>query len=135
MYLLCVALLFLTSCSSRPLTVQTEYWRQKDLASYIVDTPDPQKQEPVFGQRIRISWHAPQNDALSLNVTIRLKNGDELQETYPLKKPSGELIVPVVGDNYSNKGGILSYRVLLQSGTEVIAESRHRFWVERINVE
>lgn len=135
MYVLYVALLLLTSCSRGPLSVQTEYWRQKDLASYIVDTPDPQKQEPIFGQRIRISWSTAAKDPLTLNVTIRLKNGDEIHDVYPLKKPTGELIVPVVGDNFTQKGGILSYKIILLSGSEVIAETHHRFWVELIKVE
>lgn len=140
MYALLLTLL-LASCShhNAPLSVQTEYWRQKDLASYVVDTPDPQKQQSVFGQRIRIAWSANASDRkkgpLSLEVTVRLKNSDELHKTYQLQRSSGELIFPVVGSNFSEKGGILSYSIALKAGTETIAERKHRFWVEKIKVE
>jgi len=131
-------LFLLSSCASKPLDVQTEYWRRQDLASYIIDTPDPAKAEPLFGQRIRISWSVSKKEfnqgPLSLEITVRLRNDEKLFHTKTLESPSGEYLFEVIGDNYTKKGGVLSYRVDLLSNGTIIHERHHKFWVEEITV-
>jgi hypothetical protein len=138
MYVILLLLLF-ASCTSRPLHVQSEYFRRQDLASYIVDTPDPAKSLPVFGQRLRISWSVTKKEfksgPLSLEITVRLKNGEKQFLTKALDAASGECLFEVTGENYTEKGGILSYRVDLLVSGKPIAERHHRFWVEEITVK
>lgn len=134
--LLCI-ILFL-SCSQAPLSVQTEYFRPKDLASSVIGTPDPDKEADIFGQRIRICWSLSKEDfskgAVELVIAVRLKNSDEQTRTYPITTRSGELTYPVVGPDFFEKGGVLSYSIQLQAGTEILAESKHRFWVDKVVV-
>lgn len=139
MYSLCLVLLLLTSCSRAPLSVQTDYWGPKDLASYIIDTPDPRKQESLFGERIYISWSLTlkqlEKQPVILTAIVRLKNDEEFKKEYSITKQSGDMMIPVVGDDYYVKGGILSYQVTLKAQDELISESHHRFWVEKIKLE
>ena len=122
MYLLLLFCLAFTACKSAPLTVQTEYWGRHDLASYVVDTPDPNKNSQEFGQRLRINWSISKEvftkAPCSLDITVRLKNGQEYKETHPLESASGEFIYPIVGVDYYQKGGLLSYQIeLVSEGT------------------
>lgn len=130
--LLLTALIF-CSCSHSKLSVETTFFGRKDLASTIVGTPDPSKQLPIFGQRLNISWNAPGDPSLSLQIEVRLKKGDKLTKTVPLETSSGTYIFPIVGENYTQKGGILSYKVALLSNGAPLAESKHKFWVEDIH--
>lgn len=133
----CIVSLVLTACAHKPLSVQTEYFRPKDLASYIIDTPDPDKEADIFGQRICISWNIPQarfsKNKAQLSIAVRLKNGDEKAQTIALETRSGSMLYPVVGPDFFVKGGILSYLIRLESEGELIAESKHRFWVEKVS--
>ncbi|MCE5293879.1 MAG: hypothetical protein LLF94_04630 [Chlamydiales bacterium] len=126
-----------TSCSQPPLTVETGYFTRKDLASSHVGTPDPTKQQEVFGQRIYIAWNLSKQEyaqgQTTLHIQARLKKGGILTQDVPLDAASGRYIFPIVGDNYSKKGGLLSYKVELLSNGKPLATSSHKFWVEEIH--
>ncbi len=129
-------MLFVTSCKSNTLSVETSYFTRKDLASSVVGTPDPTKQEAVFGQRLYISWNvAPpkfNEGPLELAIQVRLKKGALLEKTVSLTEPSGKFIFPITGNDYSKKGGLLSYQVKLFSSGKELASSKHKFWVDPI---
>jgi hypothetical protein len=138
MRIILLILLICSGCKKAPLTVQTEYWGRHDLASYVIDTPDPKKNSQEFGQRLRIEWSIPKEQFVkapyTLDLTVRLKNGQEYKESNPLEHASGEFIYPIFGVDFYQKGGLLSYEVLIQSEGKVIAERHHKFWVEKITV-
>lgn len=127
-------LLLLTSCSKPTLTVEPGYFTRKDLASSYVGTPDPNKQKPIFGQRLYITWNHPEADLpLELHIQVRLKKKGFLDKKVPLSTSSGEYIFPIVGNDFTEEGGLLSYKVEILSHDKVIDSSRHKFWVEDIH--
>jgi len=129
-------LLLASSCNRPTLSVDTGYFTRKDLASYHVGTPDPNKQSPIFGQRLYVSWNVTNEEftkaPLTLHLQVHLKKGGLLDKVVALDTPEGSYIFPIVGDDYTGKGGLLSYKVDLLSGDTALATSRHKFWVEEI---
>jgi hypothetical protein len=129
-------LLAATSCKSPTLSVETGFFSRKDLASSVVDTPDPNKQKPIFGQRLYINWHlTPQEFAqkpVELKIQVRLKKDQLLEETVPITTASGSYIFPIVGDNFTKNRGLLSYQIKIIGNGHELAASRHKFWVDQI---
>lgn len=132
-------LLFLTSCSHPSLTVQSDYWTPRDLASMHVDTPDPRKSSSDFGQRLNISWYIPKKTfkegPCELVCHVRLKNQELKVETVPLHTACGSYSLQIVGDDFFKKGGLLSYLIELKASGHTIASSQHKFWAEPIIVQ
>jgi hypothetical protein len=128
----------LTSCSRKPLDVSTQYWSRKDLASVIIDTPDPAKNHPKFGQKILISWSVSKKilsqGPLELDLKVNLKNNERIYRKVLLKKRSGTYQFEIYGDDFTKKGGLLSYFVELQSNGKPINTKRHKLWVEPITI-
>lgn len=127
------------SCSHPYLSVRSDYFSRKDLASYHLDTPDPRKNQAIYGQRIYTSWYLP-NDLFSeektfLEIRVHLKNGQDLFEKKPLKRRIGRYTYPIQGEVYTESGGLLSYLVQITTDGKVVAESRHKFYRESIESE
>lgn len=134
--LVCISLFFLCSCSSTSLTVRSQNFDRTQLASYIIDTPDPQKNNPPFGERLIISWSASMKDYtkdhLDLVLRIRFRKGKELEKTIHLTQRNGSLIYPILGKEYIENGGVMSYLITLESDGKVIGQSKHKMWVDKI---
>jgi hypothetical protein len=134
---LCFVLAFLAiSCSHPSLHIRSEYFSKKDLASFAVDTPDPLKDTNYFGQRLTISWNVPsallKTAPVEVRLIVRLANGEERTCHIPIEKSFGFTLYPIVGDDYTKKGGLQSYYAELKADGKPIAKSRHKFWVEKI---
>jgi hypothetical protein len=132
-------LIFLASCSTKPhLEVESLYWSRRDLASSVVNTPDPEKQSRMFGQRVVISWSVSKKDfnsgPLELFIRVKLKDNEEIDQRIPLDNPSGTYYIPIYGDDFIKKGGLQSYSVQLLSGGKPIASRKHKLWVEPITI-
>ena len=138
-YIIVVICILLCSCSSPTLLVRSSYYSQRNLASTVVDTPDPRKDTPYFGQRISMQWHIPASiynqNPCELHIVYRLYNGEEKTKTFPLEQSLGEYILVIDGDDYVKKGGLLSYLVTILQDNKIIAESHHKFWVNKIIVD
>ncbi len=126
----------IVSCSHPYLSVRSDYFSRKDLASYHLDTPDPRKNQAIYGQRIYISWYLPSKEfsegTTFLEIQVPLKNGKILSEKKPLERRFGRYNYPIQGDVYTESGGLLSYLVQITNDGKVIAESRHKFYREPI---
>lgn len=129
-------LLSLTSCSREPLTVYTHYVTIEDLASYYVDTPDPFLKDPPFEEQLTIEWYLPAEECLDqparLFYVIRLRNREEITNTITIERQSGKYLFRLPCDRYFETGGILTYKVQLLRGDQIIEEWRHPLWVELI---
>src|SRR5206468_3131386 len=114
------------------------YWSRQDLASSYVHTPDPKKNSQEFGQRIRMYWNVSlatfEKGELALQVHVRLKNGEEYNNKFILTEAHGSMLYPILGKDYHDKGGLLSYHITLESEGHKIAERRHKFWVDHIDI-
>ncbi len=131
-----ILILFCGSCAKADLTVRSEYYSRSSLASTYVDTPDPNKESTAFGQRLAISWSVLppifEQGPLVLELVVRLKNGEEKTAKITLKRHEGRIFYPIVGTDFTKKGGLQSYFVKLISNGKVLAKSKHKFWVENI---
>lgn len=126
----------LTACTKPGLTIRSEYFTKKNLASVHVDTPDPRKMSMDFGQRIILSWYLPKETfnagQTTLTVRIRLQNGEEKTEAFPLTATHGTKIINVFGEDFTVKGGIQSYFASIDVNGKSVASSRHKLWSEKI---
>lgn len=130
--------LFLTISCKPILSVRSDGFSRRDLASVIVDTPDPTKDKPYFGERISINWYVPSGQfnetPIDLVIHVKLKNDKEKTERIPLTSHWGSYVYTIGPSEYELTGGILSYQVQLQSQGKTIAESQHKFWVEPVTI-
>jgi len=128
---------FFASCSTAHLYVRSENYSRQDLASYAMDTPDPRKTSPDFGQRLVINWQVAestfQKGPLELVLSVKLKNGEEKTSKTVLTKRQGRTFYPIFGNDYVKKGGLQSYFVELRSCGKTLTSSQHKLWVKKIN--
>jgi hypothetical protein len=136
LFALILAVVVSSSCNRTKLSVRSEYYSRQNLASYIIDTPDPRKEGSDFGQRLIINWAVPENIFQQTKVTlvlqVRLKNGDDKLTRIVLRNRTGRTFYPIFGKDYTKKGGLQSYLVRLEANGETLARSRHKLWVERV---
>ena len=137
-FLIAACLLSLQSCSQSTLDVRSIYFNKHTLASCVVDTPDPDKNSPYVGQKLVIQWHIPYQEfaqgPIHLQIRYRLKNGDDREESVEVAHMIGRHIITFMGRDFL-EGGLLSYKVDLVAGENVLAESRHKLWVEKVVVK
>ncbi len=134
LFIICMLSMF--SCTNR-LSVQTQYVSYEDLASYIVNTPDPLLNNPPIGQKIIISWALPpkyfcMND-LHIELTMRFRTNHEIcTQKIPIDKRSGLYVYSLLNDDYLRTNGIETYKVSIIGNGQVIEQWRHQLWVELI---
>lgn len=137
-YVLLFLCCFLFGCTKEKLSVHTEYLSIENLASYHVGTPDPTLNNPPVGQRLVISWSLSDCEMeladLHLNLKMRFRNREEANEKIDILKKSGIYTYSLLNEDYFDKGGILTYKVELIGGNQIIDEWRHQLWVELITL-
>jgi hypothetical protein len=132
---LATGMLCLTACSTPEIKARTFYTSRRDLASYVVDTPDPEKTTTGLGQVIWVRWTCPHTDPETvIEAAIRFKKGAERHSLHPVDARYGWLMLEVPSDERKEKGDILSYKILLKHGSEVLASTQHKLWVEAITI-
>ena len=135
---LALLLFFLTACTGQKISVHTDYLSHENLASYHVGTPDPMLNNPPVGQRLIISWHVPPKyldyENLHLEITIRLRNHQQIVKAVALNKRIGTYVVSLINDEYFQTGGILTYCVNLYGDDELLDQFLHQLWTEWIDL-
>lgn len=135
-YSLFILMLLLSGCQRETFVVQTDYLSEENLASYHVGTPDPLLNCPPVGQRMYVKWKIPEplfcSENLYIKVVIRFRNREE--ETVIIDKldRKGSYIYYLLQENYFQKEGILTYKVMLMSGDTILDQWLHQLWVDRI---
>jgi len=132
-------LLFLTGCSTcflnlTQLKVDCDY-----LASMHVGTPDPRQLCPPCGEQILIEWKTPKS-VLACDPFIELhvvyRNYTEDTFIYPLSHMVGYTCYSLLGQDYEEKKGILTFRADLKLADGTVYKSwKHQLWVKLITVE
>lgn len=132
-------LFLLTSCSNQSLVVHDEYVSYKQLASYHVQTPDPRKECPDYGQRLIVTWSLSneclQGKEAKLFLFVRFRCRDEELYAYPINCRRGQKILSILNDEYDEMGGILTYKAEIVSEGETIASWYHQIWTDLIEFE
>lgn len=118
------------------LTVHTEYLSHENLASFHVGTPDPRLFCPTIGERLILSWNIPtscqSSNDLHIKITIRFRNREQIEKNIDLQRFQGIYIYPLLDEDYFEKDGILTYKVELFSGEELLENWHHQLWAEQI---
>lgn len=130
-------LCFSTACQQR-LSVQTQYFTYEDLASFYVHTPDPQVNNPPAEQRLVITWDLPscyRESEKTLNIHVRLKNREKIEESIPLNSPKGTYIFTICKDRFFETGGYLTYKIEVLADGKIVEEFQHQLWTELIEFE
>lgn len=132
-----IAAMVLSGCNCSHISVQTNYMNREDLASYHVDTPDPRLSTPWMGQILIINWAFPKHyphHCNYLELTMRYGNCTESVDTIPVDMRIGTYAYFLTDPEYTEREGILTYKVDLISDGEVLEQWRHQLWAERISV-
>lgn len=134
--ILLLAAAALVSCSHRTITVFTEYVSQESLASYSVNSPDPHFNAPAVGQKLYISWDITNLSCnqfpLELKLFLRFRNRTDTVKSFAINKTMGSYMYQLLGEEYFEKEGILSYKIQLLNDQKLLEEWRHQIWVDLI---
>jgi hypothetical protein len=126
----------LPGCNRDRLSIYTEYINPADLASSFVQTPNPCQNDPTLGQRLILSWLFPKeyirmND-LHIDLTIRLRNREEIKKKIPIKHSSGTYTYSLIDEDFFEKKGILTYKADVVGNCQILDTWRHQLWTELI---
>lgn len=128
----------LTGCCREHISAQTTFLNRTELASYYVETPDPQLNYPLIGQRLYISWNLPPSyfdyRDLHLKITIRFGDRSECVKTVPICNRSNYYLYVLYGQEFIEKEGILTYKIDLIGDDRVIESRHHQLWVDLITI-
>ena len=130
------AALVLGGCARSEISVQTESFTVRDLASYKVRTPDSRRWCPSIGQRVIVRWFFDDLDPQPTLLTMRVRyfSRDEDEITIPLDRSTGMYIHEIADQDYLCMGGVLSYYVEAWADEELICTKKHQLWTEFIDV-
>jgi hypothetical protein len=135
-FVLFLGLVSLTACSSPRIQARSFYTSRKDLASYVLDTPDPEKSTMGLGQVIWVRWIIPHvEEGVVIDATLRFKNGSEKNTVYPLSSKWGWLMIEIPSEERAEKGDLLSYKILLRRNDEILSSTKHKLWVEKVEIK
>jgi hypothetical protein len=119
-----------------PLILQSSYLNRTQLASFYIETPDPQLQFPLVGQYILAQWYLPKTylcfTDLHLLLTIRFGNRSEIQEKIYIWKTKGWYQYFLRGQEFLDKQGILTYKAILVGSGQILESWQHQLWAEKI---
>lgn len=136
LFVLCLTCL--TGCAWPHLNVQTQYLSHENLASYYVRTPDPQLDHPIIGQRLLVQWSLSPQDVtedLQLYLKLRFCNHQEQELTFTICKRRGTYVYDLVGQEYCQSGGLLTYKVELRKGECILTSWTHPLWANLISFD
>lgn len=131
-------LLILTSCSKADLGLYTEYISIQSLPSYQMGTPDPRLYCPDYGEKLHISWFLPNDthyNEIYLYLHLRYGNGVFEEKWIRVDSYDGVYALPLLNEEYREKEGIYTYKVLLIGDDCTLLERRHILWAEPIVLE
>ena len=118
------------------MTIFTDYITLESLASYHVETPDPALIHPPLGQRLLLSWSLPKEyksySNLHIILTIRFYSREEVVKDLHIRRASGTYVFYLLNEEYCERGGIASYKALLEGDGHLLEEWRHQLWAELI---
>ncbi len=135
-YALALFTLLAAGCSKPSVSARTFYTSRDDLAAYVIGTPDPQIASKGLGQSIWVRWRAPElSEKTHLDATILFNDESERHETYPVANKFGWMMVEIKDTEYKEKKGLASYSISLCDGETILASTKHKMWIDKIEIE
>lgn len=138
----CLIMGCLSGCCGKTISLFSDYLTKENLASFHVETPDPNLCNPPFGQRLFLTWslkHLKQPcdmySDLRVQITIRFKNREQIVKEVKLLKNSGTYVYYLLNEDFCRMGGIMTYKAILYGDGCPLEEWRHQLWAELIEME
>lgn len=120
------------------LDLQTVYLSKHDLASFIVNTPDPTLFDPPIGQKLILTCSLAKKyfylEDIYILLKIRFHDNSELEKRIKVGSPSGIYTYYLLNDEFLEKKGILTYKAELYHQSQLIDCWRHQLWVDLITI-
>lgn len=132
-------LLCLCGCEKYYLSVKHEYVDKSKLASTYVGSPDPRQKSPPKGQELILEWRLPMgtvDDKMTLVLDVLYKNYTQTTICYPVSRRRGVIIYSLLGEEYKEKEGLLTYKAEIrdEEGT-ILQEWKQQLWTELIVID
>ena len=129
--------LALVGCSKATIQVDRYVVLPSDMPSVYIDSPDPKKENPSFGQVLNVRYRIKKLDNNSWPYMVLLKviykNLEEESFSYSIGHLEGSFEFLVLDEKYENTGGILTYKAEIFSfDGEEIAQFKHKLWFDLI---
>ncbi len=129
----------LCGCEKYYLSVKREPIDQSKLASTYVRSPDPRQKNPPRGEELIMEWRLPMDfidDKLTLVLEVLYKNYTQETICYPVGRRRGLITYSLLGDEYKEKDGFLTYKAEIQTGNGVVLkEWKQQLWTELIVID
>jgi hypothetical protein len=132
-------LLLLTGCSKYYLSLRQVPVDATYLASTQVNTPDPRRDNPPYGQKIVLEWAVPPEllkKKPQIIFHVIYKNHTEKTFVYPIGSRLGTKVYSLLDNDYDETGGVLTYSAeIMTPDHQVYRTWKHQLWVNLINLD
>lgn len=132
---LAVAALF-TGCTSGYIQIEKVKTDRATFASNFARSPDPRLLNPPKGEKLYVSWSLPmafKSNEFRMKVDLIYRNLTTETLLFPLKRRAGSKIIEILGKEFKEKKGFLSYKAeIISVDGEVVSDYTHRMWVKLI---
>lgn len=127
----------LSSCTTGYIQVEKIKTDKRTFASRFARSPDDKALlNPPKGEKLYINWSLPIDfnpGMYRLRVGIIYRNLTKETLLFPIKRRAGARIIELLGDEYKEKEGFLSYKLEIVSvDGKLIDDYTHRMWVDLI---
>lgn len=122
----------LASCSTGYLNVKKMRIDSDSLASTFARSPDPQKFCPPSGQKLVVEWFLPKHctpEAMHVKLDVVYKDLTQESFEYPISSRLGYIDYALMGEEFCEKRGILTYKVaIIDEEGKVLKSYANRMW-------
>ena len=133
---LCALALLCASCANSYIEIIKIKTDKMTFASRFAKTPDPRALNPPKGEKLYVNWSLPlQFSPGQYRIKIDVIYKDLTREVlvYPLKRRAGTKIIEMLGEEFKEKKGFLSYKAeVITLDDKVVSDYTHRMWVDII---
>ena len=123
-------------CTTGYIQVEKVKTEKRTYASRFVGSPDPRRLNPPKGEKLFVNWSIPlefSSEQYRIKVDIVYRNLSRETYLFPIKRRAGAKVIEMVGDEFKEKKGFLSYKFEIVSlDGKVISDYTHRMWVDLI---
>ncbi len=135
-FVFCVGILTFFSCSTGYIQVEKINTDKRTFASKFAGSPDQRRLNPPKGEKLYINWSIPlefSSEIYRMKVDIIYRNLSRETYVFPVKRRAGGRIIEILGDEFKEKKGFLSYKFeIINLDGEVLSDYTHRMWVDLI---
>jgi len=133
----CILVFSFYSCCRSYVTLQEQWVDKEYLASFYVNTPDPELKCPPCGKNLLIEWNFPVSvfrQNLSIILTARLWDNTTRVYKHKITEKQGYVTMYFSFKNPNKK--LLTYKVeVMNVKNELVENIENQFWAELIEAQ